>query len=114
MGQIHTQRGDVRMLGQSTRAWPPYRIAALGVGYVPEGRRTFANLTVEENLKVPLQRPGKWDIARVYEMFPRLEERRAQKAAQLSGGRRCWRLPGRCCSILRCYCSTSPRRGSRR
>lgn len=86
MGLIHAQQGNVSILGQSTRAWPPYRIAALGVGYVPEGRRTFANLTVEENLKVPLQRPGKWDIARVYEMFPRLGERREQKAAQLSGG----------------------------
>ncbi|HVW52379.1 MAG TPA: ABC transporter ATP-binding protein [Trinickia sp.] len=86
MGLIHAQQGKVSMLGHSTRTWPPYRIAALGVGYVPEGRRTFANLTVEENLKVPLQRPGKWDIAHIYEMFPRLGERRAQKAAQLSGG----------------------------
>ena len=65
---------------------PPYRIAEAGVGYVPEGRRIFGNLTVEENLMVPVERPGPWSIARVYEVFPRLAERRTIKGAQLSGG----------------------------
>jgi branched-chain amino acid transport system ATP-binding protein len=56
------------------------------VGYVPEGRRIFANLTVGENLEVPLAHAGQWTIARVYELFPRLWERRDSKGRQLSGG----------------------------
>jgi len=53
---------------------------------VPEGRRVFANLTVEENLKVPRDRPGPWTIARAFELFPRLADRRRNKGRQLSGG----------------------------
>jgi branched-chain amino acid transport system ATP-binding protein len=53
---------------------------------VPEGRRIFANLTVDENLRVPLERPGPWTIPRVYELFPRLAQRKANKGRQLSGG----------------------------
>ena len=86
MGLTPAREGVVRLFGNTTTAWPPYRIAALGVGYVPEGRRIFANLTVEENLKVPLERPGPWTIARIYKLFPRLEERRASLGRQLSGG----------------------------
>src|SRR4029077_8081179 len=70
MGLTHAREGSVRIFGNATTTWPPFRIAALGVGYVPEGRRIFANLSVEENLKVPLERPGPWTIARVYELFP--------------------------------------------
>src|SRR5271154_1015336 len=61
-------------------------LVALGVGYVPEGRRIFANLTVEENLKVPLERSGPWTIPRIYELFPRLAQRKGNKGRQLSGG----------------------------
>ena len=86
VGLTPAREGAVRIFGHATTDWPPYRIAALGVGYVPEGRRIFANLTVEENLKVPLERAGPWTIARVYELFPRLAERRANKGRQLSGG----------------------------
>jgi len=86
VGLTHAREGAVRIFGQSTRDWPPFRIAALGVGYVPEGRRIFSNLTVEENLKVPLERPGPWSVARVYELFPRLAQRKANKGRQLSGG----------------------------
>jgi branched-chain amino acid transport system ATP-binding protein len=86
VGLTHAREGTVRIFGQATTDWPPYRIAALGVGYVPEGRRIFGNLTVEENLKVPLEREGSWSIARVYELFPRLAERRGSKGRQLSGG----------------------------
>jgi branched-chain amino acid transport system ATP-binding protein len=53
---------------------------------VPEGRRIFANLSVEENLKVPLERGGPWNIQRIYRLFPRLEERRLNRGRQLSGG----------------------------
>jgi len=86
IGLTPPRSGTVRMLGQDCAAWPPYRIAALGVGYVPEGRRVFANLSVEENLMVPLQRPGPWTIERVYQLFPRLAQRRTFRGRQLSGG----------------------------
>jgi branched-chain amino acid transport system ATP-binding protein len=86
VGLTHAREGAVRTFGQATTDWPPYRIAGLGVGYVPEGRRIFGNLTVEENLKVPLEREGPWNIARVYQLFPRLAERRGSKGRQLSGG----------------------------
>jgi branched-chain amino acid transport system ATP-binding protein len=80
------REGRVVIFGVDTTRWSTYRIAAAGVGYVPEGRRIFANLSVEENLKVPLERPGPWTIARIYELFPRLAERRANRGRQLSGG----------------------------
>jgi branched-chain amino acid transport system ATP-binding protein len=86
VGLTPAREGAVRILGHATTDWPPYRIAALGVGYVPEGRRIFSNLTVEENLKVPLERSGPWTIPRVYELFPRLAQRKANKGRQLSGG----------------------------
>src|SRR5271169_5251532 len=86
VGLTRAREGVVRIFGNTTTDWPPYRIAALGVGYVPEGRRIFSNLTVEENLKVPLERPGPWTIARVHQLFPRLAERKGNKGRQLSGG----------------------------
>jgi len=86
VGLTPPREGRVTIFGQDTTRWPPYRIAALGVGFVPEGRRIFPNLTVEENLKVPLERPGPWNIARIYELFPRLAERKLNRGRQLSGG----------------------------
>jgi branched-chain amino acid transport system ATP-binding protein len=86
IGLTPARSGTVEVLGQDCTRWPPYRIAALGVGFVPEGRRVFANLSVEENLKVPLQRPGPWTIERVYQLFPRLAQRRQNRGRQLSGG----------------------------
>jgi branched-chain amino acid transport system ATP-binding protein len=86
IGLTPAREGAVRIFGHATTNWPPYRIAAMGVGFVPEGRRIFPNLTVEENLKVPLERPGPWNIARVYELFPRLAERKTNRGRQLSGG----------------------------
>src|ERR1700758_4586540 len=86
VGLTPARTGRVCLFGNTTTDWPPYRIAALGVGFVPEGRRIFANLTVEENLKVPVERPGPWTIARVYGLFPRLAERKTSRGRQLSGG----------------------------
>jgi branched-chain amino acid transport system ATP-binding protein len=86
VGLTRAREGAVRIFGQTTTDRPPYRIAALGVGYVPEGRHIFPNLTVEENLKVPVVRPGPWTIARIHTLFPRLAERRGNKGRQLSGG----------------------------
>jgi branched-chain amino acid transport system ATP-binding protein len=86
IGLTPARQGSVHVFGQDTTAWPPDRIVALGVGFVPEGRRVFGSLTVEENLLVPIERPGPWNIARVYELFPRLRERRGNKGRSLSGG----------------------------
>ena len=86
VGLTPAREGRITIFGQDTTSWSPHRIAALGVGFVPEGRRIFANLTVDENLRVPLERSGPWTIARVYELFPRLLERRGNKGRQLSGG----------------------------
>jgi len=86
IGLTHAREGRITIFGKDTTAWPPHRIAALGVGFVPEGRRIFANLSVDENLRVPLERSGPWTIARVYDLFPRLRERKANKGRQLSGG----------------------------
>ena len=86
VGLTHAREGKVTLFGKTTTDWPPYRIAMLGLGYVPEGRKIFPSLTVEENLKVPAERPGPWNIPRIYELFPRLAERKGNKGRQLSGG----------------------------
>jgi branched-chain amino acid transport system ATP-binding protein len=86
MGLTPARQGRVTIFGKETTRWPAFRIAASGVGYVPEGRRIFANLSVEENLKVPLERQGKWTIERTYNLFPRLAERKLSRGRQLSGG----------------------------
>lgn len=86
MGLTRAREGTVRIFGKETTELSPYRIAELGVGFVPEGRKIFPNLTVEENLKVPVERPGRWTIEAVYGLFPRLAERKSNRGGQLSGG----------------------------
>lgn len=78
--------GSIEIFGHNTTRWPAHRITALGVGYVPEGRKIFGGLSVLENLKVPQGRPGPWTFERVFELFPRLDERKSQLGRQLSGG----------------------------
>nr|WP_294524094.1 ABC transporter ATP-binding protein [uncultured Rhodopila sp.] len=86
VGLTPPRSGRVTLFGQDITGMPPYRIAASGVGYVPEGRRVFANLTVDENLRVPIERPGPYTIERIYQLFPRLRERSGNSGRQLSGG----------------------------
>jgi branched-chain amino acid transport system ATP-binding protein len=86
MGLVPARTGRVRVFGEEVTRLPPYRIAGMGVGYVPEGRRIFPNLTVDDNLRVPLERPGPFTIERVYQLFPRLAERKRNLGRQLSGG----------------------------
>jgi len=83
MGLTQAREGKITIFGEDTTRWPTFRIAAHGVGYVPEGRRIFANLSVEENLKVPLERGGPWTIERIYKLFPRLAERKQNRGRQL-------------------------------
>lgn len=94
MGKTTTVKCICRMLrgpgmltfdGQDLMRLPSHRAARLGIGLVPEGRRCFADLTVQENL-VAAARPGEWDIDAVGRLFPRLGERQGQIARSLSGG----------------------------
>ena len=85
LGLLRSRSGSVRFDGIETSRSPAHRIARLGIGLAPEGRRCFSNLTVRENL-VAAARPGTWTISRVAALFPRLEERRDQYANTLSGG----------------------------
>jgi branched-chain amino acid transport system ATP-binding protein len=81
--------GSVRVRGAEIRGKPSYKVARSGIGYVPQGRRLFPSLTVDEHLRmVEGRRNGaqRWDAARVYELFPRLAERKRNGGAQLSGG----------------------------
>ncbi|WP_391480842.1 ABC transporter ATP-binding protein [Nereida sp. NH-UV-3] len=77
--------GQVIFDGQNVKSAPSHKVAQLGVGLVPEGRRCFSNLTVYENLVVAA-RSGEWNFASVSKLFPRLSERKDQKASSLSGG----------------------------
>jgi branched-chain amino acid transport system ATP-binding protein len=86
MGLTPARSGSVKVFGTDSTRLPPFRIAGLGVGYVPEGRRVFPNLTVEDNLRVPSGAAGRWTIPEIYKLFPRLQERRMNRGRQLSGG----------------------------
>jgi branched-chain amino acid transport system ATP-binding protein len=85
MGHTRLRGGAIRFAGREISALPAYRRARLGIGFVPQEREIFPSLTVEENLTVA-QRPGQWTLAKVYEFFPSLAERRRNHGNQLSGG----------------------------
>jgi branched-chain amino acid transport system ATP-binding protein len=85
MGATRRRRGNIVYRGSDLVAVPTHARASLGLGWVPQERDIFASLSVEENLTV-VARPGPWDLARVYALFPRLGERRSQMGNQLSGG----------------------------
>jgi branched-chain amino acid transport system ATP-binding protein len=85
MGHTTLHEGRIRFKGRDIQALPAYERARLGVGYVPQAREIFPSLTVEENLTVA-ERPGRWSLARVYDLFPRLSERKGAMGNQLSGG----------------------------
>jgi len=91
IGLVVPRSGEILFKGLNLRGMPPYRIANLGVGYVPEDRRIFPRLTVRENLVIGVK-PGQqktengWSVEKVYEYFPGLKERDRQKGAYLSGG----------------------------
>jgi branched-chain amino acid transport system ATP-binding protein len=89
MGLLSTWRGTIVFDGRRLERAPPFRVAQAGLGLVPEGRQVFPTLTVEENLVATAAArhgPARWTLPRVYELFPRLAERRRNSGAQLSGG----------------------------
>jgi branched-chain amino acid transport system ATP-binding protein len=85
MGLTRLRKGALRWRGADLTALPTYRRSQSGLGWVPQERYMFPSLTVEEHLTV-VARPGRWTVPRIYEVFPRLEERRANFGNQLSGG----------------------------
>jgi branched-chain amino acid transport system ATP-binding protein len=85
MGMTKLMRGDVAFKGRSIAALPTHERARLGIGWVAQEREIFPSLSVEENLTVAA-RPGRWDLASVYRLFPRLQERKGNMGNQLSGG----------------------------
>jgi branched-chain amino acid transport system ATP-binding protein len=87
MGLTPARAGRIRFLGAEIRGLPPYKVAKLGIGLVPEGRQIFPNLSVRENLQATaVERGGEWTLERVYDLFPRLAEREHSMGNQLSGG----------------------------
>jgi branched-chain amino acid transport system ATP-binding protein len=85
MGLTRVHRGTVRFRGAAWTRVPTFRRAQAGIGWVPQERYMWPSLTIEEHLTA-VARPGRWTVAKVYEIFPRLGERRTNFGTQLSGG----------------------------
>jgi uncharacterized protein (UPF0261 family)/ABC-type branched-subunit amino acid transport system ATPase component len=87
MGLMPVSGGSVRVRGEDVTGWSPTRIARYGVGYVPQGRRLWRSLSVDEHLRLAAGlRRGAWTVERIYDTFPRLAERKDHGGSQLSGG----------------------------
>jgi branched-chain amino acid transport system ATP-binding protein len=90
MGLVRLRAGSIRLQGRELTGWGAHEIARAGIAIVPQGRRIFARLTVEENLKLARrasgERPVEWTLEDVYELLPRLKERRRHRGNELSGG----------------------------
>jgi len=84
-GATRQHGGSITLGGVALHKLPPHLRAAAGIGWVPQERNIFKSLTVHENLTA-VERPGRWNAQRVYEMFPRLAERKGNLGTQLSGG----------------------------
>ena len=87
-GLMRARSGSIRINGRETSALAPHEINRLGVGYVPQGRRVWPSLTVDQTLQLAVHRAenGGWTLERIYQTFPRLAERKNNGGAQLSGG----------------------------
>jgi branched-chain amino acid transport system ATP-binding protein len=86
MGLVHATEGEIALGGERLNGLPPFRIARRGIALVPQGRRTFPSLSVEEHLRLVALRDAAWTVERVYQTFPRLAERRRNGGTELSGG----------------------------
>ena len=86
VGLVAVSRGSIRFDGREITGRPTHAISRLGVGYVPEERRIFSDLTVAENLLVGRKGTGAWGAERVYDVFPKLRELARRRAGSLSGG----------------------------
>jgi branched-chain amino acid transport system ATP-binding protein len=89
LGTPRVQAGTVRMEGRDLVGLPAHTVARQRIGYVPQGRRLFQSLTVLEHLEMLARgQPGAWSVSRVFQAFPRLQERQGHRGNQLSGGER--------------------------
>ena len=91
MGLVHARQGNITYQGKSLTGLPPYEIARMGIGYVPDERLIFPDLTVRENLEIAAKEPlesdiAPWSVKRIYELFPVLEPLDGSPAGYLSGG----------------------------
>ncbi len=87
IGFTPPRRGQVIFKGIDITSFPPHKIARIGIGLVPQGRRVFKSLNVRENLTVTAMNRGRdWSLSRIYHLFPVLKKRERQKAGMLSGG----------------------------
>jgi uncharacterized protein (UPF0261 family)/ABC-type branched-subunit amino acid transport system ATPase component len=86
MGLVPVSSGSIRFMGEALVGRSPTDIARMGIGYVPQGRRLWRSLTVDEHLRLMSRGKGAWTPERIYEVFPRLAERRRNGGGQLSGG----------------------------
>jgi len=86
MGLTPPQSGRITWKDTDITRWPPYRVAQAGLGFVPEDRRIFADLTVWENLDVAARARGAWTVERVFDLFPKLSELANRNGGYLSGG----------------------------
>lgn len=86
MGLIPTTSGEIKYGNTLLTGVPTTKIARSGIGYVPQGRRVFPSLTVDEHLRILEKRNSQWSVKKVYELFPRLAERKKNGGAMLSGG----------------------------
>jgi len=86
MGLLPARRGSIRFHGEEITGLTPHKIANMGIGYTPQGRRLWPSLTVDEHMRLSDCGSGAWTIDRIYDTFPRLYERRQNGAGQLSGG----------------------------
>ncbi len=86
MGHTTFHAGEISAMGHEIHSLPVYERNRLGIGYVPQGREIFPSLTVEENLTVAAHAGGRWTLERVYDLFPRLAERKHHRGNQISGG----------------------------
>jgi branched-chain amino acid transport system ATP-binding protein len=86
MGLVPRVTGSVQLDGQELVGQQPHKIARAGIGYVPQGRRVFPSLTTEEHLRLVVRKGTDWTLDRIYDLFPRLAQRRTTGGDQLSGG----------------------------
>ena len=89
IGLVAPRSGRILFNGRPINGRQPFEISRMGIGYVPEDRQIFASLTVLENLAISVQKQrsdGPWGLERIFELFPRLAERRRNRGSQLSGG----------------------------
>ncbi len=90
VGLVSPAEGSIRFKGKEVLGLKPYKIVKMGIGYIPEERRIFPDLTVRQNLLIGMKSNGQvedsWSIEKIYHYFPRLKERDAQRGGNLSGG----------------------------